>query len=57
MQNMNFNASSVSLYLIIVLFIGPILLKGKKPYDFPRVLFVYNAVLVLLNLYIMYEVR
>ena len=51
------NTISVLLYLYIVKIAGPAFMKDRKPYEFRRILFVYNMVLVALSGWMFYEVR
>ena len=57
MDNPVLNTISVLLYLYIVKIAGPAFMKDRKPYEFRRILFVYNMVLVALSGWMFYEVR
>ena len=49
MENPILNTISVLFYLYIVKIAGPAFMKDRKPYEFRRILFVYNMVLVALS--------
>ena len=57
MENPILNTISVLFYLYIVKIAGPAFMKDRKPYEFRRILFVYNMVLVGLSGWMFYEVR
>ena len=57
MENPILNTISVLLYLYIVKIAGPAFMKDRKPYEFRRILFIYNMVLVALSGWMFYEVR
>ena len=43
-------------YFIICIFLGPWLMKEKKPYEFKNLIQVYNLSQVLISAYICYEI-
>lgn len=55
MENPILNTISVLLYLYIVKIAGPAFMKDRKPYEFKRILFMYNMVLVALSGWMFYE--
>merc|ERR1712131_126030 len=55
MENPILNTISVLLYLYIVKIAGPAFMKDRKPYEFRRILFIYNMVLVALSGWMFYE--
>lgn len=55
MDNPTVNTISVLTYLFIVKYAGPRFMRDRKPFDFPRLLFVYNMALVLLSAWMVYE--
>ena len=56
MSNPTWNTISVLVYLYIVFYGGPEFMKNRKPFEFRKILFVYNMALVLLSGYMFYEV-
>jgi len=55
MSNPTWNTISVLVYLYIVFYGGPEFMKNRKPFEFRKILFVYNMALVLLSGYMFYE--
>lgn len=55
MSNPTWNTISVMMYLYIVFYGGPEFMKNRKPFEFRRLLFVYNMALVVLSGYMFYE--
>ena len=56
MENPLVNTVSVAIYLFIVKYAGPKFMENRKPFEFRRLLFVYNIGLVLLSAWMFYEV-
>ena len=56
MDNPLVNTVSVAIYLFIVKYAGPKFMENRKPFEFRRLLFVYNIGLVLLSAWMFYEV-
>jgi len=50
------NTVSVCIYLFIVKYAGPKFMENRKPFEFRRILFVYNIGLVVLSAWMFYEV-
>lgn len=47
----------LSVYLLFVFKIGPEFMKHRKPFNIDRIVKVYNCVQILLNFYLLEEVR
>jgi len=55
MDNPMVNTISVCIYLFIVKYAGPKFMENRKPFEFRRILFVYNIGLVVLSAWMFYE--